>query len=499
MRLRWGLGFALILLGCPGDDTDQTCDSEDCDSEGAGSDTGMTSAMTTMNPTSGSDTGVTTMNTTGPNSDTTVAMDSTGETSAGCGGDDECTDAAAPFCVDSVCSPCSATDDPAAACQGLEPTTPLCIDDACVACTAQPMDCAGTTPVCDDGSGACLPCTEHAQCPDSACHAFVGSCLDPGTVFYVNAAAGAGGDGTVDMPFATIGEALAAIPAGAEGTIRVDEAITTYNEALLVDGDRVVAILGIGGGVPDLRSPMNAPALDVDGSTTYVESFNVIGNDIADSVEVVDGAIDIRRSIVGFNDDGIGIDAMGSDVRLLASEVYLNQFGGVVMVGGTLEIVNSVIAGNGLFNQPTSALNLEDVDFSILYTTVANNFGGGSNNGPVEATLECRGASDGEVRNSILLAPDPDQIDNMGCPTMEANNSAVDTMDLDGSGSVVVGYDADFFVNPFAPNFHLDPAFMDSPFDGLAVWQEGDPIRDFDGDARPTVDNDPDWAGYDVP
>jgi len=499
MRRGTIVGFALCLLGCPGDDTDQTCDSEDCDSEGAGSETGMTSAMTTMSPTSSSDTGVTTMGSTGSEGGSTAAVDSTGETSAGCGGDEECTDAAAPFCVDSVCSPCSATADAAAACQGLDPTTPLCFDDACVACTELPTDCASATPICDEESGACLPCTEHAQCPDSACHAFVGSCLDTSAVYYVNGGAGAGGDGTLESPFATISEALAVIPAGTEGTIRVDETITTYNEALLVDGDRVVAILGLGGGVPDLRSPMNAPALDVLAATAYLESFNIIGNDIADSVVAVDGGVDLRRTIVAFNDDGVGIDALGSDVRLINTEIYLNDFGGVAVADGTLDVVNSVIGGNGLFGQPTTAVLVEDTDFSILYTTVANNFGGGSNNGPVEATLECRGDSDGEVRNSILLSPDPDQIDNEGCPNMEANNSAVDTMDLDGMGSVVIAYDADFFVMPFAPDFHLDPAFPDSPFDGLAVWQDGDPIRDFDGDARPTSDGDPDWAGYDVP
>ena len=501
MRRGLALGLGLFMaMGCAGDDTDQTCDSEDCDdTEGAGSDTGVTSAMTTMSPTSGSDTGGTTMGSTGPGDGSTAAMDSTGETSAGCGGDDECTDAAAPFCVEGACSPCSATDDPVAACQGLDATTPLCIGDVCVACSEQPTDCTGTTPICDDDSGACLPCTEHGQCPDSACHAFEGSCLDPTNVLYVNNGVPAGGDGSMDMPFSTLADAIAAVPGGAEGTIRVDETIMTYSEALLVDGDKVIAILGLGGGVPELRSPINAPALSVSSATTYVESFSVRGNDIADSVTVVDGGLDIRRSIIAFNDDGVGVDAMGADVRLLNTEIYLNDFGGVVAFDGTLEVVNSVIGGNGLFGQPTSALRLEDVDFTILYTTVANNFGGGSLNGPVEATLECRGNSDGEVRNSILLAPDPDQIDNTGCPNMEANNSAVDTMDLDGSGSIVIAYDSGFFVMPLAPDFHLDPAFPDSPFDGLAVWQDGYPIRDFDGQARPTGDGDPDWAGYDIP
>ena len=40
-------------------------------------------------------------------------------------------------------------------------------------------------------------------------------------------------------------------------------------------------------------------------------------------------------------------------------------------------------------------------------------------------------------------------------------------------------------------------AIPGSPLDDLAMWQEGDPRIDFDGDARPSGDNSPDFAGAD--
>lgn len=502
MRRGLFLGLAIGMFGCPGDDG-QDCDTDDCGGS-SGSDTGdvattmaMTTAMTADPTTQGSETGD--PDPTGDPTDSTVGDTAADDTAGGCDNDGQCSDDTAPFCVAGVCSPCSATDDPQLACQGLDPMAPLCVDDSCVSCADQPGECGGATPVCDSPTGECLPCTDHAQCPDSACHAFEGSCLDPAIVLYVNQAAADGGDGSAEAPFRTINEAVDVIPANGEGTILVDQGGMSYSDSVAIDSGKVVALLALGGGLPELRSIQIAPAFEVTDATGYLDGFRVRGNDLDDSTRVTDGALDIRRSLIVLNDGGNGIDGTNSQVRVEATQIYLHDQSGILMQGSDLQLINTKVAANGGFNDPTSALFLEDTTFSILYSTVTNNFGGGGQGGPVEATLECRGDSDGVIRNSIMLAPEPNQIDNAQCPTLEVINSAVDTADLDGSGSMVVPYDGDYFVNDFGPDFHLDPAFMNSPFEDLAVWEAGDPGRDYDGDPRPMADGTPDWAGFDVP
>src|SRR5690606_174588 len=50
-----------------------------------------------------------------------------------CRNDGECLDPDAPFCgTNGVCSTCDATDDPDAACAGVDPDRPLCVGDTCV-------------------------------------------------------------------------------------------------------------------------------------------------------------------------------------------------------------------------------------------------------------------------------------------------------------------------------------------------------------------------------
>src|SRR5690606_34410496 len=114
-------------------------DGQECLEGGSG--TGDDGGMTT-GPTGGGS------GTMGPGTDTDPAMtdgmtdgSGTGSTSddgpMGCSGDEDCTDADAPFCVDMLCAPCSATADGDAACAEKFPETPACEGSSCVQCSAE--------------------------------------------------------------------------------------------------------------------------------------------------------------------------------------------------------------------------------------------------------------------------------------------------------------------------------------------------------------------------
>nr|MCH9687335.1 hypothetical protein [Deltaproteobacteria bacterium] len=128
---------------------------DDPDCEGAASTTG-----TTTEPT-------------GSTSDGTVTDGMTeGSTSTGpmCTSNGQCLDPAAPFC-DAMgdCVSCQEMGDPNGACADLDASNPVCDAGSCVECTAAAGACGGQAPVCDENN-ECTACTEHSQCPQSACH-----------------------------------------------------------------------------------------------------------------------------------------------------------------------------------------------------------------------------------------------------------------------------------------------------------------------------------------
>jgi hypothetical protein len=106
-------------------------------------------------------------------SDTTTGDPSATTTSdpADCMSADDCDDATAAFCTDEgTCVSCDEMPEPDAACTSVDAAHPVCIAGACVECSnAQATACTGTTPLCGPDN-TCTGCTEHTQCPQSACH-----------------------------------------------------------------------------------------------------------------------------------------------------------------------------------------------------------------------------------------------------------------------------------------------------------------------------------------
>ena len=395
----------------------------------------------------------------------TEASSSTGESSSTttgpmpCASDEECTDPDAPFCgTNGECGTCDGSADPDAACAGFDPTLPLCVGGACVQCTAAaPEACTGTTPLCDDATNTCVPCTEHGQCGEAACNLYTGACL-PGDADAI-AHVGPG------QEFVNLTLAVASIPADAEGTVVVHQA--NYDEAVTVSGNRMLAFLAadgdaptwavIAGGMPQLTVPM--------GSTVLMDGLRLSGN---------------------ANDVGLRVD--GGRAWVDQSRIVQNTGGGILAENAAeLTLRSSFVGGN----EDVDAIFIDGSRLDMLYTT-----GGGGNGAFGEArALSCAAGSDVTVRSSIIVAID--DVPELACIGATITNTATETAVV-GSGNQALGpIQATWFTNYAQGDFSLaDPPTAVAM---TAVWTTGDPLTDIDGDPRPAVDGTPDYAGADVP
>ena len=398
----------------------------------------------------------------------TAADDTTTGSGEGCRNDDSCIEPS-PFCRDGSCVPCSATKDPDTACATLLPERPLCIDGECIACTAaDPSVCQGTTPICEAETGTCVGCTRHEQCPDSACHLEAGSCMPVDRVWWVDGDARDCGlaDGTEVAPYCTVADALTNIGVGELGTLRIHarELGAAYMESITVGAGRVVAMLPADEGVPRLSgSGVVAPLTVTGGAVVYLQGARI------------EGSV-----------DAFAISVVGSVAHLHEARLVLNVGGGIALSNGSqLQAENSVLGANGSGLVDAQALRVVDSSFDLRYVTMAGNDGTGV------SSILCTGASNGSIRNGIVVGVDPGSVE---CRDLVIETSATDDT-LRGDGVVPVGtFEASWFVAPGSGDFHLAPGH---PFTDVAQWETGDPPVDLDGDRRPLRAGTPDVAGAD--
>lgn len=378
-----------------------------------------------------------------------------------CMGNGDCMDAAAPFCepVSGECVACDGAADPDTACVELDPGMPLCVGGACVQCTAAATDaCTGATPVCDDTTNTCVPCTAHDQCGQPACNLFTGACLPVGAVVHV-------GPG---QTFMTLGAAVDSFAAGAEGTIVVHG--DTYNEAVTVDGGRVLAFLANDGDLPLwILAPSTSPQLEIGDATVLMDGIQISGN-------------------ASSSHPGIRVNA--GQAWLDRSQVTGNDGGGMLAEAGAELVLRNCFVGDGTAS--ANALAVDSASADVLYTTLGTGF---DNFGDV-FSIQCTTPVDVVVRNSVLVSFD-NAAGEISCATADVINTASETL-IPGTGNVALGaIQADWFVDVTAGNFLLDspPASIAT----TATWEAGDPPTDIQGDSRPQLDGAPDVAGADVP
>lgn len=381
-----------------------------------------------------------------------------------CMGNEDCADEGAPFCEpgSGECVACDGVEDPDGACAGKEPGLPVCAGGACVQCTADKAGaCGGKTPVCDEGTNTCVPCTAHDQCGGAACNLFTGACLPVDAVVHV-------GGPKSDYPM--LQAAVDSFAAEMEGTIIVHAG--TYNEAVTVSGGRVIGLLAASGELPEWLRTMdpNAPQLTVGvGTTVLLDGLQLSGNDSSD-----DAAVLIN----------------GGRAWLDRSRVIGNPGGGIVAQSNAELVLRNCFVGGSV--NGVAALVINDATAAVGYTTIIGGLGS------LAEGLSCTSGATVSVADSIVLL----QSDNpaVTCDPAIFDHSASEVV-LPGTANENVGsFDdlSDWFTNVATGDFALSMTGA-VVFADIAVWQAGDPPTDIDGDPRPTTDGTSDYAGGDVP
>jgi hypothetical protein len=373
-------------------------------------------------------------------------------------------DSTRPICVAGVCVACYDADGDAS-CAMEYPETPACVfvgenagscvecrPDYLVACTEEESACPVDT---------CMPCTAHEQCGGAACNFCTGECLPddaPEDVVHV-------GGATPDFDDLT----TAVAETGDEVTIIVHAGID-YDESVIVGGGRVVAFVAaeIGSSIEPprwVRNFGNTPQLTVGpGSTVVMDGLELRAN---------------QSSTV----PGLRVSGHACIDR---SHIVANAGSGIVaQTNSELVVRNSFVGGNGSGGDGSYGIDVIGADVRVLYSTIARN------DETAVDSIHCSGGTV-DVRNSIVIGRDASSIE---CPGIAIVDSALDE-DVDGNVNVGAANLA-WFTSGTGGDFHLT-ATGATVFADIARWTDGDPMLDIDGDARPTTNDTPDFAGADT-
>ena len=411
---------------------------------------------------------------------------------------------------------------------GCSDPTPFCLGGQCVGCGALADDACSTAdslaPICDAGTGGCVPCSAHGQCSTGACVLTAGACVAEGNRLWVDSAVACGGAGTEAMPFCDLPTAVTTVdqqPGASAWAIFIAGSATPYAANVVWNSDHPLAIVGPSSGLSAiivgadldndnvnvvqgseifladlvLESANSAHGVRCSGTGTVVwgQDLELRGAGFTQAFDVACSAT-FQRVVSEQHETGAHIRVGGVVVfedgeisnagaamlvegtlrmrRSTVSNAYVG--GGIDVAGGTLLLENSFTYGNGYAFGGVRARGGATVD--ILYSTMIDGF-------------DCDGSGPSSVRNSI--------VDSDTCPSAQIDNSAVGQGVDQGMDNALIG-PADYaMVFVGGGDYHV---LADAPIvTDLAIWGAGDPSTDFDGDDRPNSDGTPDYAGADVP
>lgn len=391
------------------------------------------------------------------------------------------------------------------ACGGL---TPYCVDGACVGCTQ--LDCSQVEvdkPICAEDLGTCVPCqqdtcklcSEHEQCPESACNLETGECFPEDSVLYVdNSPASATPCSDVmpppwgqspEQPLCALYTALTRLVEGQPTTIKIKTGTNPQTiPSGILPGNFVAAITYYGPAVPSLTLPSTDPALTIsEGNTVFMHRVGVTNKlvPMSDPLILCDGGatgarlwLDQQRIVGGHR----AIRANNCRVHIRRSVLTDHKLD-VIRIDGdlaSLSVENSHITdNNGSFGRAILVSGAADVD--ILYSTLALIVN------PVPQ-IECTDSWTGQltIRNSALVSDG--SLYSAAC-----DPNVTTSFELPGA-------DPNTLMDVFADT--TDGVFAATPggqLAGAAVWKTADPTIDGGGDPRPIVDGSPDYAGADRP
>ncbi len=394
-----------------------------------------------------------------------------------------------PYCIAGECGTCA--DGGEAFCAELDgaeechPEWGRCVE--CVADTA----CAGQW--CGNDL-TCGGCTEHWQCPSSACDLERGRCMDDDLVIHVdNSVCPKMGSGTEAMPYCSLSTGVQQIGMGERGTIILHGTTSVYGDGaiLTANAPRTIAIVGV-----------DAPTIAVAGAGWAAVAGNdmhlyVSGTRLSSGTGSGVRCVGMRArlwlddSTIYNNVDGLVVEDCVAKVR--RTRIVNNDGYGVSITGENANVLleSSVVANNGMIDPYAGGLFVDAGVFDIRYTTIASNV-----SAQVGKSLRCVAGGGGPIRNSILVAAELDSVD---CPWAEISDSVHDTPAMPGSDNEVVEmFDEGWFQNPASADFHVRRPTM-SIFRDRAQWQLGDPTLDLDREPRPAYPEAVGFAGADQP
>lgn len=473
-----------------GDDTDSTCPvgSLGCACTGGGScDPGLLCAsQRCVDP----DQQATTTT-----AETSVGMTTDGETTAGpacnpggAGSVDVACPAEQPYCLAGNCVDCSELK-----CDAVSPSLPFCDPGTglCAACL-----CDDAKPVCDPVEHTCSKCDAHSDCPDSACDLETGACLPAATTLWVGGGScNDDGTGAKTDPLCGLDEAFARINSGdATGVaLRVKAGDYTVAGSLRVPAGRIVGLVAASEGSEFSISSPTAPTVLVEANGRLLLDGVEIEKSSGDGVGCTDATMWLDRLMVA-SSASRGVTAEGCAVKMRRSVLVSNAIAGAQIFGGELHVENSFITRNGNFEDPGGGIYLGGgAKLDAVYTTFVDNVAPAGNPYSVACDVDAAKES-AKLRNSIAMNKGTNTL----CEGASVATTAWTTMDAQGASNLVVDFNSlDMYLVEDAGIVGVYRAIPGTKLDQLAMWQDGDPRVDFDGDARPSGANSPDFAGAD--
>lgn len=469
---------------------------------------------TATNPTAGSTT-TTGATATGATGDATTGAPTTGTTgvTATTGG----TTGGATGCADAP--------DPDAACAAHDAGTPYCDREAnlCVECI-QPSDCGSLANICDPDTHTCVECvadldcdmetepacnpetkacgcTEHSDCPDTACELDVGTCF-PAELTAVLHARASVDPMCADKP-CDAGEPCCSVDAAfMKATLTGKEYIVIRVEPPLAPGPtdpgltidptangKRIAILGAG--MPVLESDAgNLPLVFLSAAAKVYLAGLRLRAKTTDTAFACLGGTGAWVDDVLVDDLPNGVAFFAGKCPLTIRRAVVRNVGGGVHIGadGVGRIADTIIAAPSDFALRAELGGTLDAVFSTVFERT----------GADGRLLQCADpAAKITARNSILVS-DP-ELGSSACAGAEVSTSVVTADAL--VGPTVAAVDPaeldKLFLDLAGGDLHIKPGA--AVFNNVAAREVGDPLTDVDRQPRPLGAGALDWAGADRP
>lgn len=425
----------------------------------------------------------------------------------GCTTAAQCTDPAAPYCVDSQCiAACAVNTD----CTDAD--HPICASDgACVACTSN-ADCSDDAPVCDTETRECRGCTKDSECDGGVCIEAEGTCVADADVAYVTMMGNDTGSCTRAAPCATVGYAIG--QAGARRVLHVlggslQAGTVNLTGDLVLDGEDTTLAVGM---PLTITAPANVvvEGFRLAAPSTMLAAIDVTGNQAKATLvnltisgpggPLITGGngtdITLRHSHLGSLTTSNWNQVSCQNGKLLADQntfenAYISPISGtcetivtrnrfesrfdrsVGQSGGHLTMENNLIIHTDGYNDSISLSSLgagSVVRFNTIVNTTALPSDG--------AALSCDNSVN--ATSNIIAYNSGHPITGQGCSPRYTVFDDVSTTSA-GTGNQVVGIDT-IFVDRAGGDYHLatDSVARGGAEPGLTMVKS-----DFEGNPRP--------------